>query len=481
MKLQKLIIENYRCFLKYELILSPKTTILIGKNGAGKTSLVHALHNALSFIFTNDKSVTAEFLAAGNPDLKVGAIGYNDFFKDNESRTVADYVNIQAEAVFNGKSISWKMYKRSTANAGLYTSGYKDAYHSFMEEAKESKMLPVLSYYSDSFPHRNAKLSKFASDTISQEKVLRNFGYYQWDDETTCSSIWEIRFNNIWSKKAPLETKVMRINSAIFEIEETKVIDNAQKAKLLELKSQLNELNHIYAPLKNEIDFVEGKLKKFSQSIDGDKDHSFEIDYLYTQQKDNQLELNMQFTNGGSSSFQELPAGYRRLFSIIFDIAYRSYILNGNNEPSGIVIIDEIDLHLHPSLEQQVVQKFNETFPHIQFVMSTHSPLVVTNLNTVLRENEVQQNTVLYIRNRDSKAQQLFDVYGLDYNSGLVDAMETTERDPDVNSLIDSYLIYKSQGINEKADVIYDTLSKKVGDAMPKINQEIEVRLKEME
>lgn len=77
-----------------------------------------------------------------------------------------------------------------------------------------------------------------------------------------------------------------------------------------------------------------------------------------------------------------LPAGYCRLYSIILDLAYRAYILNGDKEPTGIVLIDEIDLHLHPSLEQEVVQCLAEVFPKVQFIMTSHSAAVIANLDT---------------------------------------------------------------------------------------------------
>ncbi|WP_164672451.1 AAA family ATPase, partial [Vibrio cholerae] len=48
----------------------------------------------------------------------------------------------------------------------------------------------------------------------------------------------------------------------------------------------------------------------------------------------------------------------------------------------GIVLIDEIDLHLHPKWQQTIVQKLENTFPNIQFILSTHSPLVLTTVTS---------------------------------------------------------------------------------------------------
>ena len=87
--------------------------------------------------------------------------------------------------------------------------------------------------------------------------------------------------------------------------------------------------------------------------------------------------------------FDNLPQGYKRLFSIVFDIAYRSYILNQAKEPEGIVFIDEIELHLHPSLQQEVLGRLRKTFPKIQFIVSTHSLLVISNLKSENNSNKI--------------------------------------------------------------------------------------------
>lgn len=56
-----------------------------------------------------------------------------------------------------------------------------------------------------------------------------------------------------------------------------------------------------------------------------------------------------QFANNRRVRFVHLSSGHKRLFSIVLDIAYRSFILNGTCVSSGVVIIDEIDLNLHPA------------------------------------------------------------------------------------------------------------------------------------
>jgi predicted ATP-binding protein involved in virulence len=80
----------------------------------------------------------------------------------------------------------------------------------------------------------------------------------------------------------------------------------------------------------------------------------------------------------------------------VADIARRLTLLNPDStEPlkgSGIVLIDEIDLHLHPSWQQKIIQRLEDTFPNLQFIVTTHSPQVCHTVDSdniwLLRDGE---------------------------------------------------------------------------------------------
>ncbi|HAY4071163.1 TPA: AAA family ATPase, partial [Vibrio cholerae] len=90
--------------------------------------------------------------------------------------------------------------------------------------------------------------------------------------------------------------------------------------------------------------------------------------------------------NGSEISIFNLSQGEKTLIALVSDIARRLVILNPSLENPlngyGIVLIDEIDLHLHPKWQQTIVQKLENTFPNIQFILSTHSPLVLTTVTS---------------------------------------------------------------------------------------------------
>jgi predicted ATP-binding protein involved in virulence len=86
--------------------------------------------------------------------------------------------------------------------------------------------------------------------------------------------------------------------------------------------------------------------------------------------------------------FRQLSDGYRNIIGMVADIAYRCIKLNPHlgedavrNTP-GIVLVDELDLHLHPNWQRRIVDDLKKAFPNIQFVATTHSPFIVQALKS---------------------------------------------------------------------------------------------------
>lgn len=94
---------------------------------------------------------------------------------------------------------------------------------------------------------------------------------------------------------------------------------------------------------------------------------------------------------GNRVNISQLSEGQKTLVALTGDLARRLVTLNPNsNNPlhgHGIVIIDEIELHLHPKWQQTVLSKLREIFPKIQFIVTTHSPQILTHIaneNTII-------------------------------------------------------------------------------------------------
>ena len=84
--------------------------------------------------------------------------------------------------------------------------------------------------------------------------------------------------------------------------------------------------------------------------------------------------------------FRMLPGGVRSMLAMVADMAWRCSVLNEHLGPDavtqtpGVVLIDEIDLHLHPSWQRHVVGDLKRAFPKVQFIVTTHNPLCLRGL-----------------------------------------------------------------------------------------------------
>lgn len=418
MQLNELYIQNFRCFRDYRIAFASGVTVLFGKNGTGKTTLIHAIHKAISFAFKREKDENALNLGAGFSDLKPRDYSKaEDMVRDPKTGMPYPFVNIHANATFEGINLDWDMYA-STSTFNVQPSKYSAAFTLLKNRIKETGKLPMFAYFSDGFPHvtKETKLSE-------TEMSLRNLGYLGWDEETAYSDLWINRLTKIWTlwdranRSVDMEKTALR-NCETFKAKNiVKVEEYDEDVKLH--KSRLENAKREKARYDGEIQAIRNCLIKFSQ---GDK--NIEVtDFFVSVYEESGLCL--QTHDGQNPSFLNLPAGYKRLFFMVLDIAYRSFLLsNGTTtDLAGIVIIDEIDLHLHPELEQSVLSRFRKTFPSVQFIISTHSPLVLSGV-------ENKPENIVYSMNVEDGERTLsvHRTYGIDANSLIAENMDATNR-----------------------------------------------------
>ena len=101
-----------------------------------------------------------------------------------------------------------------------------------------------------------------------------------------------------------------------------------------------------------------------------------------------------------------LSAGYQSVLCLVMELAYRTAILNPslNNMESleGVSVIDEIDMHLHPRWQWKILSALRATFPKVQFIIATHSPIVISSA----------ENAKLILMENPNKVKELADAYG---------------------------------------------------------------------
>ena len=319
-----------------------------------------------------------------------------------------------------------------------------------MSRIKETGTFPVFAYFSDSFPHVSTKASTLSKTQLS----LRNLGYLGWDDETAYSDLWITRLTKIWTIWNRAKMNVMQEESALANCEKFKssgIINENEYREDVDLhRTRLENALKDFNKYNPEISSIRECLVNFSKKLPGID----VLDFFVSVYEEDGLCLETKY--GQNPPFEKLPAGYKRIFYMALDIAYRSFILNGTTNSEGIVVIDEIDLHLHPALEQVVLQCFQETFPNIQFIVSTHSPLVLTDIDTVTGRNKVMRMTPAC-----DAPEECRNIYGIDYNQMLEEIMGVRKRKPEIQELFDKAWDEVAEKNTEAAKAIVDKLEAK--------------------
>ncbi|MEG1748692.1 MAG: AAA family ATPase, partial [Tannerellaceae bacterium] len=144
--------------------------------------------------------------------------------------------------------------------------------------------------------------------------------------------------------------------------------------------------------------------------------------------------------------FHMLSDGVRTMLAMVMEIAFRCYILNphlkeqASKETTGVVLIDEIDLHLHPAWQKKVLRDLRIAFPSIQFIVTTHAPLVL---------GSVKDGKIISIKDN-----QAFDFplqHGKDANY-ILNEMGTSEMDNLLKDNLKDYFILIEKGMGKEEE-----------------------------
>ena len=179
------------------------------------------------------------------------------------------------------------------------------------------------------------------------------------------------------------------------------------------------------------------------------------------------------YTDGRYVESSMLSDGYKRLVNIVVDIAIRCALLNKGmygseayKQTHGTVIIDEIDEHLHPALQSKVLKSLHQTFPEIQFIVSTHAPLVMSSV-------EKSEDNVVYRlwydeEEHDYKHVEL-NTYGLDSNLILEEEMFVDSRDSIVSEQLKDIKRLVSERKLAEAKTLLADLETKTSPSQPSL------------
>ena len=486
MKLIQTTFNHFRCYNNFELQYGKEATVFIGKNGTGKSSILSAIRRGLSIFFMDSKKFSKNLNFANTAKVKKYAV--KDFKFDDINRVFATNIENKFKADLDNQTITWSLKQRTlTGNPEKeYYAIAATALSSRYNEQPDSK-LPLFAVYSDNFPHVIQKQKSEIRELIQLDIMPRDFGYYKWDKDHIIP-LWVNRYikaanveKDLCDDIEEVEKQIRSTNITISALTNfgSKEMENAQ-TKIRNLESRKKQLLNIdtrkqqfeversliesafitfTAPLSPEYNFINEELEVTSLSVNRPDKREFELTFNFKDQR--------------HIMFETLPMGYKRIFSIILDIAYRSYILNGNLDSDGVVLIDEIELHLHPSLQQEILNRLKKTFPKLQFIVTTHSPLVISNFKTDTNNKIIK----LSQENNEYSSEDIEGIYGIDYATNLREVMEVDPRSSTIDKYINAYLfLYEGKNIS-KANEMLDSLKKYIGGSIPaKLLEEIELK-----
>ena len=339
MKITTLNLLNFRLFPQATFHFPAMFTVLIGENGRGKSALLHGLRVALGAWLQGFKE--ADGIAIQKDDIRR---------IDLQHRFVPQFpVTVTAEGKVNDRLIVWARTKaslsgRTTTAESAELVALARQLEQLTNEQLQEVDLPVLAYFS------TARLWVESNQTIK----LKTKGAKIRDGYARC-----------------LENTHDR-GSALGWIKSTYYKTLKAKGKPGEEDSLVGLKGLLSAVLSAITTCVPGWTE-----LEWDED-SDDLAGLYERPNGSRELVPLYY----------LSDGLRTMAGMVAEIAYRCVTLNGHygaeavRHSRGVILIDELDMHLHPNWQRQVVGHLKKAFPQLQFIATTHSPFIVQSLET---------------------------------------------------------------------------------------------------
>lgn len=420
MRLDRLHIQNFRCYEDATFDFQPGFNLVVGVNGSGKTSLLQAV--AVSFIEFGNAMKPSE-TSLKNEDIRFVI----DRF-DGRSRYERKFPLLVHGIGDVFEATEWLMRRDGEDLPHLVDSIFDSEIDKVIKKINLAIQvdLPVLAFYRSDRRWQGAGVS---AEFAAQHRISRFDGYINWFD-----AVADLRDFESWLIGKTLE----------------------RMQNLLDAKPVSLDFDDELAWVNSAIECAVPKARNLRYDL---RLQSLLIDI------DDQKTI----------PFNELSDGQRGIVALFADIARRMCILNPHmgkdvlKNTSGVVIIDELDIHLHPAWQRNIVPALKEAFPNIQFIAASHSPQIIGSL---------KPEEVIVLHNGDASHPRV--TYGLDSSSVLEEVMGVTQREPEIERLLTELFSTLEDNDLKKAKVQLEALKKKAPDLPEFAGAEALMRRKEI-
>lgn len=339
MIIKSIKLENFRSKAQVQIELGRRVTILIGENGSGKTSFLDGLAIGLGAILT--------YL----PGVSGISFKKTDIRQTQNEKSPYTRVRIETE-----EGIVWDRTERrdkskATSNQIPIAEGLQQLRQYLDREIldplneQKSFQLPIFSYYGvhrallevplrkRGFPKAHARFEALEGALVADTRFKSAFiWFYNKENEERRKQKEQLDFG--------------------FQLPELQAVRQALESVFPGVSEPHIQLNPLKFAVKREAEILD---------------------------------------------IMQLSDGYKTLLSLVIDLAIRMALANPDSkkplETEAVVLIDEIDLHLHPDWQRKVLGDLLRTFPGTQFLLTTHSPFIVETINNHLQRFKVMNVT----------------------------------------------------------------------------------------
>ncbi|AEH63591.1 AAA family ATPase [Zymomonas mobilis] len=388
---KKISIKNFRGIQNADFDFCNKVNLIVGINGAGKTSVLDSIALLLSWLINR----TLNKNSSGQP--------INDLSIRNGCREAALSITVN----YDNQDFNWMLVKtgrglnaRSQKSELSLLAALSKRFQIELDNKNDEASLPLFVYYPVDraivkVPIRRRRRQAFSQLSAYDEALNPNvnfksfFEWFRFEQEKHNSSLANLLHSMDLSDTDSLLFKATKYRKTIKEI-----------------------LKELYNPLSSK------GLKAVCQAIYEFMPGFSDLRVLYEP-------LRMVIEKEGVHlNLLQLSGGEKCMLALIGDIARRLVLANPSMDNplkgKAIILIDEIDLHLHPRWQKNIIERLNSTFPNCQFIITTHSPHIITHVHSncisIISTNENGAFNVSKARNSYGFSSEvlLSEIMGLD-------------------------------------------------------------------
>ena len=355
MKLKRLVLDNFRSHRHLDISFENDVNVIVGDNGEGKTSVLDAIAQLFGRLLTRLPGVVG--ITTKESDLRI---------VDNKKFApgMRIWMNVDVETEVSSIGKSSKLENEISASRSRLRDGRITTRHQFLKESPPPKGTKSLGLRAlDQFA--DALVDADNEDTHYKMPLIVYYG------TSRAVFVTPLRRRNFKTQFARFDSMSGALNSTanfkrVFEWFHAKETEEAFEQKRVrsfsyvdpELAAVRKAIESFFSEFKNPRTLLRPLRFVVDKKTEGGKFVTFDLN--------------------------QLSDGYRTTLAMIADLACRMVEANPPIKKSNplqaeaIVLIDEVDLHLHPKWQQTILLDLHRVFPNAQFIVTTHSAQVLT-------------------------------------------------------------------------------------------------------